>query len=78
MSSRFPTPIGGIPLSVDFAPSVFFAVLYGILSPLVLFRMLDRRSRTVLLIGTAAFAIERSALLLYDMPLAYTDSMFTE
>ncbi|KAK2467872.1 hypothetical protein APHAL10511_000167 [Amanita phalloides] len=55
----FPTPVGGTPLPADFAPCVLFAVLYGILSPLVIFRLLDRRSRTVLLIGTAIFAIER-------------------
>ncbi len=61
-SARFPTPVGGTPLPVDFAPSILFAVLYGILSPLLFFRLLDKRSRTVLLIGTAAFAIERSAL----------------
>ena len=80
MSSRFPTPIGGTPLPVDFAPSIFFAVLYGVLSPLVFFRMLDRRSRTVLLIGTAAFAIERFALFPYDIvdDLTYTDNAITE
>ena len=62
MSSRFPTPVGGTPLPVDFAPSIIFAVLYGIISPLLFFRLLDKRSRTVLLIGTAVFSIERSAL----------------
>ena len=55
----FPTPVGGTPLPVDFAPSVLFAVLYGILAPFAIFRFLQRRSRTTLLIGTLAFAIER-------------------
>jgi hypothetical protein len=78
MSSRFPTPVGGTPLPVDFAPSVLFAVLYGILSPLLCFRLLEKRSRTVLLIGTAAFAIERFALSLRFTTQADTDSTFTE
>lgn len=55
----FPTPVGGTPLPVDFAPSVLFAVLYGILAPFAIFRFLQRRTRTTLLIGTLAFAIER-------------------
>lgn len=55
----FPTPVGGTPLPVDFAPSVLFAVLYGILAPFAIFRFLQRRTRTTLLISTLAFAIER-------------------
>ncbi|KAF9522658.1 hypothetical protein CPB83DRAFT_822578 [Crepidotus variabilis] len=55
----FPAPVGGTPLPVDFAPSVLFAVLYGLLIPLEAYRLFHRRSRTTLLIGTVAFAIER-------------------
>lgn len=55
----FPAPIGGKIDDADFAPSILFAVLYGLLIPLVAYRMLHRRSRTLLLLGSAIFAIER-------------------
>ena len=55
----FPAPIGGTVLPDDFAPSVLFAVLYAILVPLMLHRVLGRRSRSLLLIGTIAFSVER-------------------
>ncbi|KAF5328866.1 hypothetical protein D9619_011724 [Psilocybe cf. subviscida] len=55
----FPAPIGGKIDNDDFAPSILFAVLYGLLLPLVAYRMLHRRSRTLLLLGSAIFAIER-------------------
>ena len=78
MSSRFPTPVGGTALPVDFAPSILFAALYGILSSLVFFRLLDRRSRTLLLIGTAIFSIERFAVFPYGLSLADANIAFTE
>ena len=56
---NFPAPVGGTVLPPDFAPSVLFAVLYGLLLPLLAYRMLDRRSRCTLLIGTMAFSVER-------------------
>lgn len=56
---EFPAPVGGTVLSDDFAPSVLFAILYAFLAPLMLYRMLSRRSRCTLLIGTIAFSIER-------------------
>ena len=56
-----PAPIGGTSLPSDFAPSVLFAVLYGLLVPLMAYRMFDRRSRFGLLFGTIIFSIERSA-----------------
>ncbi|TFK20922.1 hypothetical protein FA15DRAFT_673031 [Coprinopsis marcescibilis] len=55
----FPSPVGGVPLQSDLAPSILFAVLYGLLAPLVFYRLYDRRSRTLLLLGTMIFAIER-------------------
>ncbi|EAU91147.2 hypothetical protein CC1G_03315 [Coprinopsis cinerea okayama7 len=61
-SVEFPSPIGGAALPEDFAPSVLFAVLYGLLVPLVVYRLYDRRSRTTLLIGTIIFAVERIAI----------------
>lgn len=56
---NFPAPVGGLPLASDLAPSILFAVLYALLLPLTVYRIFDRRSRTVLLIGTEIFAIER-------------------
>ncbi|EGO00256.1 hypothetical protein SERLA73DRAFT_160202, partial [Serpula lacrymans var. lacrymans S7.3] len=55
----FPSPVGGVPFPSDFAPSVLFAVLYGLLLPVAAYRIADKRSRTVLLVGSTVFAIER-------------------
>ncbi|KAF7983777.1 hypothetical protein HWV62_18986 [Athelia sp. TMB] len=61
---EFPSPVGGLPLpSSDFAPSVVFAILYGLLLPLLVHRVLDRRYRNTLLINTSTFAIERVVIL---------------
>ncbi|EAU91146.1 hypothetical protein CC1G_03314 [Coprinopsis cinerea okayama7 len=56
---EFPSPVGGASLPPDFAPSILFAVLYGLLVPLTAYRLYDRRSRTVLLLGTIIFSTER-------------------
>ncbi|CAL1707061.1 unnamed protein product [Somion occarium] len=56
---RFPSPIGGVPFSLDFAPSIIFAILYGMLIPLALYRWISKSSRTLTLFGTTTFAIER-------------------
>ncbi|KAF8812920.1 hypothetical protein BYT27DRAFT_7182151 [Phlegmacium glaucopus] len=56
---EFPAPVGGTALPADFAPSILFAILYACLAPLMLYRMIDRRSRCILLIGTIAFSVER-------------------
>ncbi|THH30768.1 hypothetical protein EUX98_g3436 [Antrodiella citrinella] len=58
-SFEFPSPIGGTPFNSDYAPSVLFAVLYALLAPLVIWRLVSPRSRNIVLIGTIAFAIER-------------------
>ncbi|KAI0326337.1 hypothetical protein GY45DRAFT_1259180 [Cubamyces sp. BRFM 1775] len=55
---EFPVPIGGAPLPIDFAPSIVFAVLYALLLPVIIRRVFDRRARTIVLVGTSAFAIE--------------------
>lgn len=60
----FPSPIGGVPFPSDFAPSIIFAILYGLLLPVLAYRIIDRKSRNALLIGTTAFAIERLAYFL--------------
>ncbi|KAF8812921.1 hypothetical protein BYT27DRAFT_7158810 [Phlegmacium glaucopus] len=56
---EFPAPVGGTALPADFAPSILFAILYACLVPLMLYRMIDRRSRCILLIGTIPFSVER-------------------
>jgi hypothetical protein len=56
----FPSAIGGIPYQEDLAPSVIFAVAYGCLLPLVVYRLLNRKSLTTVLIGSSIFAIGRS------------------
>ncbi|KAI9062427.1 hypothetical protein FKP32DRAFT_1593586 [Trametes sanguinea] len=57
---RFPALIGGVPLPIDFAPAILFSVLYGLLIPVVVYRLLHRRSRTIVLLGTGGFVIERT------------------
>ncbi|TCD60128.1 hypothetical protein EIP91_010690 [Steccherinum ochraceum] len=61
MSSNFtfPSPIGGVPFSSDYAPSVLFAILYALLVPAIIWRLVSPRSRNFVLIGTIAFAVER-------------------
>ncbi|PIL33538.1 hypothetical protein GSI_04161 [Ganoderma sinense ZZ0214-1] len=56
---EFPVPVGGVPYPLDFAPSILFAVLYGLMVPVVVYRMVHPRSRNGVLIGTTVFSIER-------------------
>ncbi|KAM5543027.1 hypothetical protein V8D89_003411 [Ganoderma adspersum] len=56
---EFPSPVGGVPYPLDFAPSILFAVLYGLMLPVVVYRMVHPRSRNGVLIGTTVFSIER-------------------
>ncbi|EGO00252.1 hypothetical protein SERLA73DRAFT_52742 [Serpula lacrymans var. lacrymans S7.3] len=64
MSSNiaFPSPVGGVPFPSDFAPSVLFAVLYGLLVPVMAYRVANKKSRTFLLVGSITFSIERIVL----------------
>ncbi|KAJ3504077.1 hypothetical protein NMY22_g18042 [Coprinellus aureogranulatus] len=55
----FPTPVGGLVLPSEFAACIIFCVLYGLLLPLVAYRIFNRRTRTFLLAGTISFSIER-------------------
>ncbi|KAI0359573.1 hypothetical protein OH77DRAFT_1038013 [Trametes cingulata] len=57
---EFPSPIGGVPLDIDFAPSILFAVLYGLLIPVAIYRVINPRSRNMVLIGTLIFVAEHS------------------
>ncbi|KAF8955655.1 hypothetical protein BDZ97DRAFT_1963583 [Flammula alnicola] len=56
---NFPAPIGGTALPADFGPSVLFAVLYALLSPLTVYRLYKRQSRTLLITGSIIFSVER-------------------
>jgi len=58
-SGRFPSPVGGVPLSQDFVPSIVFTVLYALLLPVFAYRLYKRESRTLALFRTMAFCIER-------------------
>lgn len=57
----FPSPIGGVPSSIDYAPSVLFACLYGVLVLAGLYRMGHPATRTMVSIGTFIFVVERYA-----------------
>ncbi|KAF9568237.1 hypothetical protein CPC08DRAFT_702662 [Agrocybe pediades] len=72
---NFPAPIGGTVLPSDFAPSILFAVLYGLLLPLVVYRMSARRSRTLLLIGSGLLLIERIVFYALRASQARSDSL---
>ncbi|TBU42565.1 hypothetical protein BD309DRAFT_923309 [Dichomitus squalens] len=56
---EFPSLVGGVPLPVDFAPSILFACLYAVMLPVVFWRIIHPRSRSAALAGTTFFSIER-------------------
>jgi hypothetical protein len=56
---RFPSPIGGVAFPFDYAPSIIFAILYGLLLPLLGYRAFQKKSRTMMLSGSFSFGIER-------------------
>ncbi|KAH9916202.1 uncharacterized protein B0H18DRAFT_1124341 [Fomitopsis serialis] len=58
---KFPSPIGGIPFPHDFAPALFFTILYAITAPVGIYRMVNKRSRTLMILGTVIFSVERIA-----------------
>lgn len=55
----FPAPIGGTILSSELAACIVVIVLYGLLVPVLAYRIWDRRSRTTLLFGTCVAVIDR-------------------
>ncbi|KAH9942286.1 uncharacterized protein BXZ73DRAFT_97701 [Epithele typhae] len=59
--ARIPAPIGGVPAPPDFAPSCLFAVLYGLLVPLALYRSCARKSRNLIVIFSLVVIVERVA-----------------
>ncbi|KAF8606203.1 hypothetical protein BDV93DRAFT_469348 [Ceratobasidium sp. AG-I] len=54
-------PVGGIPVHADLAPSIVFAVLYGLLLPHIIYNFFIRKPRAwnVIQIATVIFAVER-------------------
>ena len=58
-TQAFPALVGGVPDSLDFAPSVVFVVLYALIAPIAIWRIAHPRSRNTVLIGTTFFSIER-------------------
>ena len=60
----FPSPVGGVPFERDFGPSIFFACVYALLVFVAIYRFARSASRTVVMIGTFAFVVERCVRLL--------------
>ena len=56
----FPAPVGGVPFDLDFAPSILFSALYGLVSLLAIYRFARSSSRTMCTFGALAFTVERS------------------
>lgn len=57
-----PSPVGGVPFSIDFAPSILFAILYAILVGVGVWRLARRSTRTAVSIGNFVFVLERYVL----------------
>lgn len=55
----FPSPIGGVSFHDDLAPSVLFAVLFGLLAPVFAFRFSRTSSRTFVIFGAFPYVVER-------------------
>ena len=58
-SLRIPTPIGGVPSSIDYAPSCLFVALYAVLIPVAIYRLCRKSSRNLILIFTLGLLGER-------------------
>ncbi|GJE90504.1 hypothetical protein PsYK624_066430 [Phanerochaete sordida] len=58
----FPSPVGGVPFDSDFGPSVLFAALFASVCLLGLWRAAVKRTRTLLVIATLIFTIERTVI----------------
>ncbi|KAH9924984.1 uncharacterized protein BXZ73DRAFT_103361 [Epithele typhae] len=72
---QFPSPIGGIPIPIDFAPSVLFSALFACLSVILVWRMAHPRSRTFVLQGTLIFTIERVVAYALRASTAHSDTL---
>lgn len=58
----FPSPVGGVPLDLDFVPSVLFASLYSIVTLAGLYHLIRPATRTLVVVGTFSFVVERYVL----------------
>ncbi len=58
-SHMIPIPIGGVPIHVDLAPSILFAVLYATLTALGIYRLSQPASRSLVIVGTVISVLER-------------------
>ncbi|GJE94931.1 hypothetical protein PsYK624_111070 [Phanerochaete sordida] len=59
---EFPSPIGGVPFDSDFGPSVLFAALYAVVCLVGFWRAAFKSTRTLLVITTLIFTIERTVI----------------
>ncbi|KAI0702927.1 hypothetical protein C8T65DRAFT_741412 [Cerioporus squamosus] len=57
--SIIPSPVGGTPSPIDFAPSCLFVALYALLVPLALYRIFARSSRNLIVVFTLGLVVER-------------------
>jgi len=55
----FPTPVGGAPFELDFAPSILFAVLYGLTCFTGIYRFAQPATRTFCTFGSLVLTTER-------------------
>ncbi|KAG0703251.1 hypothetical protein DFH29DRAFT_803726 [Suillus ampliporus] len=55
----FPSPVGGVPMTSDFGPSIFFSLLYFSLIPIFVARLHNKHSRAVVSINAIITVIER-------------------
>ncbi|KAG1735109.1 uncharacterized protein EDB91DRAFT_1056420 [Suillus paluster] len=55
----FPSPVGGVPMTSDFGPSMFFSLLYFSLIPIFVARLSNKHSRAVVSINAMITVIER-------------------
>ncbi|KAI6121601.1 hypothetical protein F5141DRAFT_1091367 [Pisolithus sp. B1] len=55
----FPSPVGGVALAGDLAPSVLFAILYASLLPFFFFRLANKQTRAILGISAVLTCVER-------------------
>ena len=57
---KFPTPVGGVASrSTDLAPSITFAILYGLTIPLIVNLYARKRLRTLVLQNACGVVFER-------------------
>ncbi|RDX47484.1 hypothetical protein OH76DRAFT_1354119 [Lentinus brumalis] len=74
---EFPSPIGGAPFPIDFAPSILFSVLHALLIPIFVWRMARPQTRNFVLIGALAFTTERTVLYALRAHTAHDDKART-